>query len=89
MQLRDSRRAAEELADDLGVTDDRELDTLRADELFAAWAYIHEQAAIYATEVENTLAGEAMTDAARGVATNARDVAVIRAEELLGRRLDS
>ena len=89
MQLRDSQRAAEELADELNVTDDQELDTLRADEMFAAWAYIYQQADLYATEVEKTLAGEGMKEAARGAAANARDVATTRAEELLGTRLES
>jgi len=89
MQLRDSRRAAEDLASDLGVDDDQELDTLRADEMFAAWAYIYQQADLYATEVEKTFAGDEVTTAARDSAANARDVATTRAEELLDTRLES
>jgi len=60
MQLRDSRRAAEDLAGDLDVVDDQALDTLRADEMLAAWAYIYQQADLYAADVEETLAGDAM-----------------------------
>ena len=58
MQLRDSRRAAEDLANELDVVDDQALDTLRADEMFAAWAYIYQQADLYAADVEETLAEE-------------------------------
>lgn len=87
MQLRDSQRAAEDLANELDVVDDQALDTLRADEMFAAWAYIYQQADLYAADVEETLAGDAMKEAARVAARGARDVATTRAEELLGRRL--
>ena len=84
MQLRDSQRAAEDLANELDIVDDQDLDTLRADEMFAAWAYIYQQADLYAADVEETLAGDAMKEAARVAARGARDVAVTRAEELLG-----
>lgn len=87
MQRLDSRRAGKDLANKLGVNDDQEVETLAGDEMFAAWAYIYQQANPYAADVEETLAGDAMKDAARVVASGARDVAVTRGEELLGRRL--
>jgi hypothetical protein len=88
MQRLDSRRAGEDLANKLGVDDDQEVETLAGDEMFAAWAYIHQQADLYATEVEKTLAGDTMKQMANGAAENAREVATIRAEELLGRKLE-
>ena len=78
MQLRDSRRAAEDLANELDVVDDQALDTLRADEMFAAWACIDQLADLYAADVEETLAGDAMKEAARVAARGARDVFTLR-----------
>ena len=88
MQRLDARRAGEDLANKLGIDDDQEVETLAGDEMFAAWAYIYQQADLYATEVEKTLAGDTMKQIANGAAENARGVATIRAEELLGRKLE-
>jgi hypothetical protein len=88
MQRLDSQRAGEDLATKLGVDDNQKVETLAGDELFAAWAYIHQEADRYATELEKTLASDTMTQAANTAAENAREVATIRAEELLGRTLE-
>lgn len=88
MNQSDSIKAARRLATEIGVDDEQAIDTLASDDLFAAYAYIYEQADIYLDEVESTMAGAEMKSTARRCAADARDVATIRAEELLGRQLD-
>ena len=85
----DSLNAARDLADDLDIDDEQFIDeVLVDDEMFAAWAYIYEQASIYVDEVDRTLAVDDMKRAARRAKESARYVAVCRAEDLLGERLD-
>ena len=85
----DSLNAARDLADDLGVDDEQFIDeVLVDDEMFAAWAYIHEQASIYVDDVERTLAADDMKRVARQAKESARYVAVCRAEDLLGEPID-
>lgn len=87
MNYTESVRAARSLASDLGVEDEEDVETLADDELFAAYALMQEQGDIYANQVESTMAGDLMKEAARGVESGAMTVATIRAEELLGRSL--
>lgn len=88
MKRYESHRAGGDLADDLRITDEQQRDVLRSDETFVAWAYIYQQADLYADDLETTLAGDKMKAAARTSAENARDVAIVRAEELLDRSFD-
>lgn len=87
MNYTESLRAARDLAADLGVENEDDVERLAEDELFAAYALLQEQGDIYASEVERTMAGDVMKEAARGVESGAMTVATIRAEELLARSL--
>jgi stress response protein YsnF len=91
MQIRDARRSARDVAESqLGLhrhEDDDDIETLVDDELFAAYAHLHEQAGIYEGEVGTTAASSEMVEAAKEANASTYTVLRLRAEELLDRSL--